>query len=135
MADPCIYGVKTKTVTSVLGALTTLYVKNHGNYNATPRLRITGPWTNFAIVNTTLLEGETVQRRFSFTGSVPAASYFDWDEEEGTLRDNLGSSREGWVDSSANGFVLGPGTNVITLAGTGLTGASQVSLSYEDTWK
>lgn len=112
-----------------------MYVKNNGNYLASPRLRITGPWTNFSIVNSTLLEGEIVSRRFSITGSIPDGTYWDWDEEDFTLIDNGGTHREGLVDSSANGLRLGPGTNFLTLGGTGLTAASLVSVSYEDTWK
>lgn len=135
MADPCIYSTTTKTVSSVPGALTTLYPKNNGSYMASPRLRITGPWTNFAIVNTVLLEGEDTQRRFSFVGSIPAGGYFDWIEDNNSLTDNLGVRRDGMVDSSANGLRLNAGTSILTLAGTGLTGTSKVDVMFEDTWK
>jgi len=113
-----------------------IVAKNHGSYKAKPRLVITGPWTNFGITNQVLLEGETVKRKFSFTGTISAGMTATWDEESNQLIDSNGVVRDGWVDASANGLRLGPEcTSILTLAGTGVTDASGVALSWEDTWK
>ena len=134
MGDPRIYSVKSKSVSTVPGQLTTLYVKNHGNYNALPRLHIVGPWSSFSIVNTVLLDGETVSRQFVFSG-VSAGEYVDWNEADGTLISNGTTHVEGRVDSTANGLRLPRGTSVLTLGGSGLTAASQATVTIEDTWK
>lgn len=112
------------TATDVIVAQAT----NIGNYPAAPQITLTGPLTNPAITN--LLSGEKI----SFTGTLPAGRKWFIDVGAKTLIDLDGNSMFYLMDVTSQFFPIYVGMNEITLNATGVTTASQVTISFRNSW-
>lgn len=102
---------------------------NDGNWFAYPYIGLTGPMTNPSITNNDT--GEVI----ALTGTITAGNSIVIDLAYGvkTVTDFLsGANRISWVSASSNlaTWSLRPGANSIFIAATGLTAASQCTLTY-----
>jgi len=109
-----------------------------GTWLSYPIITVTGPVTNFSIINTTSNQNITL-----VAGTVIGAATtlrFDLSYGLKTVTDQTGANRIGLVDSNSElaQFAIFPapdvsnGINNLIVAGTGTTTASSVYLSYYD---
>lgn len=132
-ADPRIYGSTLNTLTDT-GTPLTLAVVNDGNGDSPPVLiRVTGPVTNPLVRR---VQGSN-DDALKFAGLVIAGGAFiDINMLNKTAVDNLGASVYSFVDFPANAdwWELLPGSNTVTVEGTGQTAASALRVDWRSVW-
>jgi hypothetical protein len=106
---------------------------NGGNVPTKPVIRVEGPWTSsspIVVTNTTTGLAWTVEGTAGSDGQ-----YVEADHKQETLKNQAGSSYLRYLDpSDSEFFALEPGTNSISLAGSGMTSSTTFTVTWRDGW-
>jgi hypothetical protein len=110
----------------VIGSGFTVF--NAGDVEAYPVWTITGPGTNPVLTNTTT--GKVITPTITLT----AGQALTIDTREKTVTREDGSNQFSTLSFASALWTLATGNNAITLAMTGTTAASRISVSYKQRW-
>lgn len=128
-ADPRIYGDTETTTDSgpLSGGTVSVTVTNAGSAGTPPRVRVYGQITNPAVT----VGGRTV----GLTYTVAAGTYVEIDMRQETVKLGDGSDLSRYLNVTASDFwELAPGSNTVTLTGTGPNGAEKVQTIHRSAW-
>lgn len=104
-------------------------VTNNGATAVAPKIKVTGPISNFDLINTTTGE------KLSYTGSIAAGHYVEFDMENHTARLDGTTSVYGSVVFPAYWPTLAVGANVFTVAASGTTTATEFLVTWQNGWE
>jgi hypothetical protein len=132
-ADPRIYGVTTNvqaaSVVDSSGAYAAVTASNVGSVATYPTISITGPITNPILTNAT--SGKVL----SLTRTIAAGDRVDLDFTNRTIKTQAGSSVYSSLNyTTSEWWPINPGSNSITLTGTFVSTAAQLSVGWRDAW-
>lgn len=132
-ADPRIYGVTTNvqaaSVVNSSGAYAAVTASNVGSVATYPTISITGPITNPILTNAT--SGKVL----SLTRTIAAGDRVDLDFTNRTIKTQAGSSVYSSLNyTTSEWWPINPGSNSITLTGTFVSTAAQLSVGWRDAW-
>jgi hypothetical protein len=107
-------------------------IRNHGNFESLPFVRLYGPMTNPVIYN------NTTGQQFALVGTIPANDHYEIDFVKRTVKNADGESRYSQVPITAEFFGLIPqhiGDNDISVSASSTLGFSPaVRFHHRDTW-
>jgi len=105
-----------------------------GDFNSRPRIRLYGPFADTTVTNETYLEDETTYRSITINDAISASTYYEYDVQEGTLRDVAGNNKFSQLDIESKDILLPPGTSYISIATASTFGTPQLDVFYRNTW-
>lgn len=105
-------------------AIGTLIVENSGDVNAYPRWQFKGPMDTVTVTSDTGLS-------FSYNATITLGNTITIDTVAGTVVDQLGVNKYANLAPSPKLFSIPAGTSSLTVAATGATGDTLISMFYQ----
>lgn len=109
-------------------------IDNTGNFNARPKIRLSGPYYNARITNEVYLEDESAYRYMQIDGSISASTYYEIDVNNGTVEDVNGTNKFSQLNINSNDIFLKPGLNYISITAASTFSAPRLDIFYRSTW-
>lgn len=135
-ADPRIYGVTTNTLANGIVyngytglAYAAVSASNVGSVATFPTISVLGPVTNPVLTNST--SGKVL----SLTRTIAAGDRVDLDFTNRTIKTQAGTSIYSALNyTTSEWWPVNPGANTVTLTGTFVSTAAQLSVGWRDAW-
>lgn len=109
-------------------------INNTGNFNARPKIRLSGPYYNAKITNEVYLEDDNAYRYMQIDGAISASTYYEMDVNNGTLEDVNGTNKFNQLNINSDDILLKPGLNYISITAASTFSAPRLDIFYRSTW-
>lgn len=130
--DPIAYAAGTASTVQRTNTGTVAAV-NSGNVPTLPVIRVEGPWTSSSSI---VVTNTTTGLSWTVTGtSASDGDYIEADHKAETLVNASGASYLQYLEpASSEFFPLEPGSNTISLAGSGMTSSTTFTVTWRHGW-